>query len=67
MQSFGRSWHWVDIKGDVPTGGLIATTGEYQEGEKWWFVYTDGLYVSSDGGKSMVKVLAETGVPVNAF
>jgi hypothetical protein len=63
-KSFGRSWHWVDINGDVPTGGLIATTGELQEGKLWWFVYTDGLYFSSDGGQSMVKVLSETGVPL---
>ena len=63
-KSFGRSWDWVDIQGDVPTGGLIAITGELQEGEKWWLVYTDGLYFSSDGGKSMFKVLSETGVPV---
>ena len=61
MKSFGRSWHWVDIQGDVPTGGLIAATGELQEGDKWWFVYTDGLYFSPDGGQSIVKVLSEAG------
>jgi len=61
MQSFGRSWHWVDIKGDVPTGGLIATTGELQEGEKWWFVFTGGLYFSPDRGETMYRVLTEQG------
>ncbi len=63
-KSFARIWHWTDIKGDVPHGGLIAAFGEYQQGEKWWFVYTDGLYSSSNGGMSMVKVLSEAGVPV---
>ncbi len=64
MKSFGRTWHWVDIKGDVPKGGLIATTGELQEGEKWWFVYTDGLYFSPDRGETMSKVLSEAGAPL---
>jgi hypothetical protein len=63
-KTWARIWHWVHIKGDVPEGGLIATVGEYKHGEKWWFVYTDGLYLSPDGGKSMVKVLSETGEPV---
>lgn len=62
-RSFGRAWQWVDIQGDIPTGGLIATTGELQDGDKWWFVYTDGLYFSPDRGQSMVKILSEVGVP----
>ncbi len=64
LQSFGRSWDWIDIEGDVPGGGLIATTGELQEGEKWWFLYTDGLYFSPDRGETMRKVLSESGDPV---
>jgi len=63
-KTWARIWHWTEVEGDVPKGGLIATCGEYKQGETWWFVYTDGLYFSTDGGKSMVKVLSETGVPV---
>jgi len=60
-QSWAFNWHWVRIKGDVPRGGLIAVTGEHHVGETWWFVYTDGLYCSWDGGKTLVKVLSATG------
>ena len=60
-QSWAFNWHWRPIKGDVPTGGLIAVTGEHRVGETWWFVYTDGLYGSTDGGKRMVKVLIAAG------
>ena len=45
----------------MPKGGLVAITGEHRVGEKWWFVYTDGLYRSTDGGKSMTKVLEANG------
>jgi len=60
-QSWAFNWQWVKIKGDVPGGGLIAVTGEHRVGETWWFVYTDGLFRSTDGGKNLVKVLNATG------
>jgi len=60
-QSWAFSWHWSDVRGDVPQGGLIVLTGEHRVGEQWWFVYTDGLYRSTAGGKSMTKVLDATG------
>jgi hypothetical protein len=60
-QSWAFDWNWRKIEGDVPKGGLVAITGEHRVGEKWWFVYTDGLYRSTDGGKNMTKVLEATG------
>jgi hypothetical protein len=64
MKTWARIWHWTDIKGDAPQGGLIASFGELTEGDTWWFVYTDGLFHSDDRGKTMVKVLSEAGKPV---
>lgn len=60
-QLWGFNWEWRKIQGDVPRGGLVAVTGEYRVGEKWWFVYTDGLYYSPDGGKHMTRILDEKG------
>lgn len=60
-QTWARIWHWTYVKGDAPNGGLIAAFGELQQGDDWWFVYTDGLYFSSNGGQTMKKVLSETG------
>jgi hypothetical protein len=56
-QSWAFDWHWSDIQGSVPKGGLIAVTGEHRVGETWWFVYTDGLYRSTDGARRLTKVL----------
>jgi len=61
-QSWAFSWDWLNHQGSVPKGGLIALTGEHRVGEAWWFLYTDGLYASPDGGKNMTKILA-TGRP----
>jgi len=60
-QSWAFTWHWLNIQGTVPKGGLIAVTGEHRVGEEWWFVYTDGLYHSPDGGKQLVRVLDASG------
>jgi len=60
-QSWAFTWRWLNIQGTVPKGGLIALTGEHRVGEKWWFVYTDGLYHSPDGGKHLAKVLNASG------
>jgi hypothetical protein len=60
-QSWAFNWDWKKIQGSVPNGGLVAVTGEYRVGEKWWFVYTDGLYCSTNGGKNLTKVLDASG------
>ena len=60
-QAWAFNWDWSNISGSVPKGGLIAVTGEHRVGEKWWFVYSDGLYRSTDGGRSLAKVLSATG------
>jgi hypothetical protein len=60
-ESWAFGWDWINIQGSVPKGGLVAVTGEYRVGEKWWFAYTDGLYFSPDGGKNLTKVLAASG------
>jgi hypothetical protein len=54
-------WDWLSTKGDVPTGGLIAVCGDVHLGQKWWFVYTDGLYYSADGGATLARILSHTG------
>ena len=60
-QSWAFNWDWKKIQGSVPNGGLVAVTGEYRVGEKWWFVYTDGLYCSTNGGKNLTRVLDASG------
>lgn len=60
-ERWAESWSWQPIKGDVPEGGLIALSGDVALGEKWWFVYTDGLYHSKDGGKTLKKILDHSG------
>jgi len=60
-QSWAFNWDWLNIQGTVPQGGLIAVTGEHRVGEKWWFIYTDGLYHSPDGGKHLARVLDASG------
>ena len=54
-------WHWLPTKGDVPKGGLIAVAGDVNLGERWWFVYSDGLYTSDDGGAILRKIADHTG------
>ena len=38
-------------------GGLIQVAGDPHKGDTWWFVFTDGLYVSHDAGLTMKKVM----------
>ena len=45
----------------MPKGGLIAACGDQDQGDKWWFVHTDGLYFSPDGGENLHNVLDELG------
>ena len=52
---WGQDWRFGQIAGDVPDGGLISVSGELKNGENWRFVFTDGVYVSEDGGKTLKK------------
>lgn len=54
-------WNWVKPKGSPSAGGLIAVSGDESHGQQWWFVYTDGLYFSEDGGNTLAKVLDHQG------
>ncbi|MCX6996696.1 MAG: PA14 domain-containing protein [Kiritimatiellaeota bacterium] len=58
---WGMDWSWLPAKGTAPKGGLIAACGEHAQGNQWWFVHTDGLYFSPDGGATLNKVLDESG------
>ena len=61
QSGWGMDWSWLPTKGTAPKGGLIAACGDQNQGDKWWFVYTDGLYYSPDGGERMTKVMDESG------
>ena len=54
-------WSWVPIHGDVPRGGMISICADVNLGQIWWFVYTDGLYLSTDGGTTLKRVLGPKG------
>jgi predicted GH43/DUF377 family glycosyl hydrolase len=58
---WAEEWSWLPSHGTVPKGGLIATCGDPHQGDKWWFVHTDGLYSSPDGGEHLTKVMDESG------
>jgi hypothetical protein len=62
-QVWAFEWSWLPAKGDVPKGGLIATCGDSHQGDQWWFVHTDGLYYSPDGGVNLTKIMAASGRP----
>ena len=47
----------MEIAGAVPPGGPIAVCGDEEGGDAWWFVYTDGLCHSPDGGAHMTKIM----------
>ena len=65
-QAWAFDWHWLTPVGDVPAGGLIAVGGDVREGQRWWFVCTDGLYASPDGGATLRRVLDASGSVVRA-
>jgi hypothetical protein len=50
-------WSWLEQQGVVPSGGLIAAECDMKLGQIWYFVHTDGLYRSTDGGRTLTKVL----------
>ena len=51
----------LPCQGTAPKGGLIAVCGEPIQGDTWWFVHTDGLYVSTDVGTTLTKFLDAAG------
>jgi len=61
QSGWGMDWSWLPAKGTAPRGGMIAACGDQNQGDKWWFVHTDGLYYSPDGGEHMTKVMDESG------
>jgi hypothetical protein len=60
-QAWAFEWSWLPSKGAVPKGGLIAACGDPHQGNQWWFVHTDGLYYSPDGGEHLSKFMDESG------
>jgi hypothetical protein len=62
-EAWAFEWSWLPIGGVVPRGGLIAACGDQDQGEQWWFVYTDGLYHSPDGGGNMTRLMDASGRP----
>jgi hypothetical protein len=60
-QAWAFEWSWLPSKGTVPRGGLIAVSGDVRLGDQWWFVHTDGLYYSPDGGEHLSKIMDESG------
>ena len=40
---------------------IISAAGEFQHSQQWHFLATDGIYRSRDGGKTLERVLSETG------
>ena len=63
---WAEEWAWLPSQGRVPKGGLIAACGDLHHGDQWWFVHTDGLYASPDGGRSLIQVLDASGRPILA-
>jgi hypothetical protein len=54
-------WSWLRPQGDSPAGGMIAVAGDVRLGRRWWFVHTDGLWTSGDGGLSRRRLLDRHG------
>lgn len=61
-ERWAEEWSWLTPKGTPPPGGLIAAAGDAHLGGSWWFVYTDGLYFSADGGAHLKKIMGERGL-----
>ena len=62
-EQWAEEWSWLAPQGEVPSGGLIGAAGDLRQGEKWWFVFTDGLYASMDGGGHLKKITDPQGSP----
>jgi hypothetical protein len=54
-------WTWLTPTplpaSDRPRGGLIAIACDQADGNLWYFLHTDGLFVSKDGGATIAKIL----------
>ena len=59
--AWAHNWRWQPLAGDIPVGGLISASGEFQHGQQWWILATDGLYQSSDGGTTLEKISDKSG------
>ena len=57
--AWAHNWRWQPLAGDIPAAGLISAAGEFQHGQQWCLLATDDHYRSSDGGKTLEKVLSE--------
>ncbi|MDO4550248.1 MAG: PA14 domain-containing protein [Planctomycetia bacterium] len=55
-ETWALVWKFQKLSGDVPTGGLIAVSPDWKDGEIWHYVFTDGIYISLDGGVSLKKL-----------
>jgi hypothetical protein len=60
-----RTPTWQPLAGNIPTIGPISATGDFQHGQQWCLLAADGHYRSSDGGKTLEKVLDEKGTAVS--
>ena len=62
-ERWAEEWDWLPSQGAVPKGGLIAASGDARQGAQWWFVHTDGLYFSADGGAHLTQVMDPSAKP----
>ena len=58
-------WNWLTPKplsttSELPKGGLISIACDQSNGKLWYFLHTDGLFLSQDGGETISKVLDST-------
>ena len=56
-ERWGFEWGWQEMRGEVPAGGLVAAVPEVANGREWWLLFSDGLYWSGDGGRTVRRVL----------
>jgi hypothetical protein len=49
-------WSWRKMEGGPAAGGLISVAPDRLNGERWWFLFSDGLYRSDDGGAHLLKL-----------
>ncbi len=49
-------WSWIKMQGGPAAGGLIAIAPDRANGDRWWFLFSDGLYRSDDGGAHLLKL-----------
>ena len=56
-ERWAYEWSWLEQAGDLPAGGLIAAAGDVHLGDRWWFLHTDGLYGSTDSGRTLKRVV----------